>query len=153
IMGVGGVILPPSGYFERIQAVLRRHGILFIADEVICGFGRTGRMFGSETFGLRPDMITAAKGLSSGYLPISAVLVSEAITEAAVRESERSGVFNHGFTSSGHPVCSAVALETLKIYDERDIVGHVRRVAPRLQHALRKLGEHPIVGDVRGVGL
>jgi 4-aminobutyrate---pyruvate transaminase len=153
IMGVGGVILPPAGYFDRVQAVLRRHGILFIADEVICGFGRTGNLFGSETFDLRPDMITLAKGLSSGYLPISALLVNDAIAESAVRESEKIGVFGHGFTTSGHPVCSAVAVETLKIYEERDIVGHVRRVAPRLQQGLRALASRPLVGDVRGIGL
>jgi 4-aminobutyrate--pyruvate transaminase len=120
---------------------------------VICGFGRTGNAWGSQTFGLEPDILTCAKGLSSGYMPISAVMISEPIWQAMVAQSDKIGMFGHGFTYSGHPVAAAVALETLKIYDEMDIVSHVRAVAPVLQDGLRRLAEHPLVGDVRGIGL
>jgi len=153
IMGAGGVALPPATYWEKIQTVLRKHDVLLIADEVICGFGRTGNMWGTETYGLKPDMITCAKALSSGYIPIAAVMVSENIYSALVAESEKIGVFAHGFTYSGHPVASAVALETLKIYEERDILSHVRAVAPRMQARLREFANHPIVGEARGIGL
>lgn len=153
VMGVGGVIVPPETYFEKVQAVLREYGVLFIVDEVICGFGRTGNMFGSETFGLRPDLMCCAKALSSAYLPISATFVSEPIYRAMVAESEKIGVFGHGYTYSGHPVAAAVALETLDIYEERDVVGHVRAVAPRFQEMFRSLADRPLVGEVRGVGL
>jgi 4-aminobutyrate--pyruvate transaminase len=153
VMGSGGVIVPPRTYFDKIQAVLKRYDVLFVVDEVICGFGRLGAMFGSELFDLRPDMMTCAKGLSSGYMPISAVLISEPIWQACLTESEKVGVFGHGFTYSGHPVAAAVALETLKIYDEMDIVSHVTTVAPRLQEGLRGFADHPLVGEVRGLGL
>jgi 4-aminobutyrate--pyruvate transaminase len=153
VMGAGGVIVPPAGYFERVQEVLRRHDVLFIADEVICGFGRTGQMFGCQTFGIRPDILTCAKMLTSGYQPMSAMMVAPGIFEALLRQSEKLGVFGHGFTYSGHPVPAAVALETLAIYRERDIVGHVRKVAPVLQDGLRALADHPLVGEARGVGL
>lgn len=153
VMGAGGVIVPPATYFEKIQAVLRRHDVLLVADEVICGFGRTGNWWGSETYGLEPDILTTAKALSSAYLPISATLVSEPIYQACVAESEKIGVFGHGFTYSAHPVSAAVALEALKIYEERDILGHVRQVAPHFQAGLRRFATHPLVGEVRGVGL
>jgi 4-aminobutyrate--pyruvate transaminase len=153
VMGAGGVVLPPRTYFDKVQAVLKRHDVLFIADEVICGFGRTGRMFGSETFGLSPDIVVMAKALSSAYLPISATAISEEIYQALLTESDKLGVFAHGYTYSGHPVCCAVALETLAIMKERDLVGHVQHVGPRLQAGLRRLADHPLVGDVRGVGL
>jgi len=153
IMGAGGVLLPPATYWEKIQAVLRKYDVLLIADEVICAFGRTGEMWGTTTFGLKPDMITCAKALSSGYLPIGAVMLSEAINDALVKQSEKIGVFSHGFTYSGHPVASAVALETLKIYEQDDILSHVRRVAPRMQAGLRRFADHPLVGEVRGIGL
>jgi 4-aminobutyrate---pyruvate transaminase len=153
VMGSGGVIVPPRTYFEKVQAVLKRYDVLFVVDEVICGFGRLGAMFGSELFGLKPDMMICAKGLSSGYMPISAVLISEPIWRACLTESEKVGVFGHGFTYSGHPVAAAVALETLKIYDEMDIVSHVKTVAPRLQDGLRAFADHPLVGEVRGLGL
>ena len=153
VMGAGGVILPPATYWEKIQAVLKKYDVLLIADEVICGFGRTGNMWGSTTYGMHPDMLTCAKALSSAYVPIAAVMVSEAAYSALVSESEKIGVFAHGFTYSGHPVSSAVALETLRIYEERDIVSHVRAVAPRMQQRLGELGDHPIVGEARGVGL
>jgi len=153
VMVSGGVFPPPRTYFEKVQEILRKHDILLIADEVICGFGRTGNMFGTETYRLRPDMMTMAKQLSAAYLPISAVMINEKIYQATVRESEKIGFFGHGFTYGGHPVPAAVALEALKIYEERDIVGHVRRVAPRFQEGIRCLGSHPLVGDARGIGL
>jgi 4-aminobutyrate--pyruvate transaminase len=153
VMGAGGVIVPPRTYFEQVQAVLRKHDVLMIADEVICGFARTGRMFGTETYGIQPDIMVMAKQLSSGYLPISATAISEAIYQALVRQSEKLGVFAHGYTYTGHPASCAVALEVLDIYEERDILGHVQRVSPRLLDGLRALAGHPLVGDVRGVGL
>lgn len=153
VMGAGGVIVPPATYFDKIQPVLKRYDILFIADEVICGFGRTGSMFGTQTYNLKPDIITVAKALSSAYLPIAAVMISEPIYQAMVRQSEKIGTFGHGYTYSGHPVSAAVALETLKIYEERDIVSHVRTVAPHLQDGLRRFRDHPLVGEVRGIGL
>ena len=153
VMGAGGVIVPPATYFAKIQAVLERYDILLIADEVICGFGRTGEYWGCQTFDIRPDMITCAKALSSGYIPISALMISEPIWQAMVAESEKIGVFGHGFTYSGHPVAATVALEALAIYQERDIVGHVRKMAPALQDGLRSLADHPLVGEARGVGL
>ncbi|MEO0036117.1 MAG: hypothetical protein RLZZ501_2140 [Pseudomonadota bacterium] len=153
VMGAGGVIVPPAGYFAKIQAVLDRYDVLLVADEVICGFGRTGKMFGTETFGMRPDIITVAKGLSSGYLPISAVLLSEKMVAPIVAEAGRIGTLGHGFTYGGHPVSAAVAVETLKIYAERDILAHVGRVGPRLQDGLRGFANHPLVGEVRGIGL
>jgi 4-aminobutyrate---pyruvate transaminase len=153
IIGAGGVILPPATYWEKMQAVLKRYDVMLIADEVICGFGRTGEWWGTTTYGLSPDIMTCAKALSSGYLPIAAVMVSQQIYEVLVEESEKNGVFSHGFTYSGHPVASAVALETLKIYEERDILSHVRQVAPRMQNGLRRFAAHPLVGEVRGIGL
>jgi 4-aminobutyrate--pyruvate transaminase len=153
MMGAGGVILPPATYFDKIQPVLKRYDILLVADEVICGFGRTGNLWGSQTFGVTPDMITCAKALSSAYVPISALMISEPIWQAMVSESERIGVFGHGYTYSGHPVAAAVALEALNIYEERDIVGRVRSVAAVFQRELRRFADHPLVGEVRGVGL
>ncbi|HLI21759.1 MAG TPA: aspartate aminotransferase family protein [Stellaceae bacterium] len=153
VMGAGGVILPPKTYFEKIQAVLKKHDVLLIADEVICGFGRTGNMFGSETYGLKPDILTLAKAVTSAYLPLSATIISEEIYQAMLIESDKLGAFAHGFTYSGHPVCCAVALEALKIYEERDIIGHVRKVAPRFQAGLQRFAAHRFVGEARGVGL
>jgi 4-aminobutyrate--pyruvate transaminase len=149
----GGVIVPPATYFAKIQQVLRKYDILLIADEVICGFGRTGNMFGTQTFGMQPDMITVAKQLSSGYQPISALMVNEKIYRAMVDQARKIGTFAHGFTYSGHPVAAAVALETLKIYEEERILDHVREIAPRFAQRLADLGEHPLVGEARGVGL
>ena len=153
VQGAGGVIVPPPTYFEKVQAVLKKYDMLFVADEVICGFGRTGNRWGSETFGLEPDMLTCAKALSASYMPISALMISEAVFEAMVAESDKVGIFGHGYTYSGHPVTTAVALETLRIYEERDVVGHVRRVSPYFQSKIAALAEHPLVGDVSGVGL
>ena len=153
VMGAGGVIVPPHTYFEKIQAVLTRHDIALIADEVICGFGRTGEMFGCDTFGIRPDSVSLAKAITSAYMPLGAVTVSEPVYQALLDESRKQGVFAHGFTYGGHPVACAVALKTLEIYDRIDIVGHVKRVAPVFQARLRALAAHPLVGEARGVGL
>ena len=153
VMGAGGVIVPPNTYFEKVQEVLKRYDILMLADEVICGFGRTGNMFGCETFGIRPDAVTVAKALSSAYLPISAVMVSDDIFQVMVAESEKIGIFGHGFTYSGHPVPAAVALKTLEIIEERNLLDHVRQISPRFQERLQVFAEHPLVGEGRGVGL
>ena len=153
VMGAGGVIPPPATYFDKIQKVLKKYDVLLIADEVICGFGRTAKMFGTETYGLKPDIMTMAKALSSAYLPISATVISEELYQAFVAQSEKIGTFAHGFTYSAHPVCCAVALETLKIYEERDILAQVRAVTPRFQDGLRRFAGRKLVGEVRGVGL
>ncbi len=153
VMGAGGVIVPPTTYFDKIQLVLKTHDVLLIADEVICGFGRTGKMFGTETFALKPDIMTMAKAITSGYLPLSATVISEEIYRACVGQSDKLGVFAHGYTYTGHPAACAVALEVLDIYEERDLLGHVRRVGPMLQDGVRKLASHPLIGDIRGVGL
>jgi len=153
VMGAGGAILPPEGYFEKVQEVLRRYDILFVADEVICGFARTGEMWGSQTYGIRPDMVTSAKALSAAMQPISAVLINERIHEAMLAQSDKFGNFAHGFTYAGHPVAAAVALEVQKIYAEIDIVGRAKRLGPLLQSTLGALTSHPLVGDVQGTGL
>jgi 4-aminobutyrate--pyruvate transaminase len=152
VMGAGGGIIPPRGYFEKIQAVLRRYDILFVADEVICGFARTGEMWGSTTFGIRPDMMTSAKALSAAMLPISAVIINDRIHDAMLAQSDKYGSFAHGFTYAGHPVAAAVALEVQKIYDELDIVSRAKRLGAALQATLEPLRAHPLVGDMRGVG-
>jgi 4-aminobutyrate--pyruvate transaminase len=153
VMGAGGAIIPPKDYFAKIQAVLTKYDILFVADEVICGFARTGKMWGCQTFGIKPDMVSSAKALSAAMQPISAVLINERIHDAMLAQSDRLGAFAHGYTYSGHPVAAAVALEVQKIYEEMDIVGRVGRLGPVLQKALGCFAAHPLVGDVRGTGL
>ena len=154
IMGAGGVILPPRGYFPKIKAVLDRYDILLVADEVICGFGRTGNYWGTQTVGMEPDIITCAKALSASYLPISATMVSEKVYRPIAEESHRIGTFGHGYTYSGHPVAAAVAIETLKIYDEMDVVEHARSVGAHMQSELhRRFTGHELVGEVRGTGM
>jgi 4-aminobutyrate---pyruvate transaminase len=153
VMVSGGCIVPPPTYYEKIQAILRKYDILLVVDEVICGFGRTGNMFGTETFDLQPDIITLAKQLSAAYQPIAAVMINERVYSAIRSSSGKIGTFGHGFTYGGHPVATAVALETLKIYEERDIVSHVRSIMGDFQSGLRALGDHPLVGNARGVGL
>jgi len=153
IQGAGGVILPPKGYFQKIQAVLNKHDILLVADEVICGFGRTGEMFGSDLYDIKPDMMTLAKQMSSGYLPISALMVSDKLYKVVRDQSAELGVFGHGLTYGGHPVPCAVALEVMKIYEERDILGQVNAISPYFQERLTSYEKHPLVGEVRGVGL
>lgn len=154
IMGGGGVIVPPRTYYEKIQTVLRRHDVLLVADEVICGFGRTGAYWGSQTMGIEPDILTCAKALSAAFLPISAVLISQKVVDAVASQSHAIGTFGHGFTYSGHPVPAAVALETLKIYEEEDIMARAARTGQFLQAELRRrMADHPMVGDIRGAGL
>ena len=153
LMGVGGVLLPPRTYFEKVQAVLAKYDILLIDDEVITGFGRTGELWGAQAFGMKPQTLTAAKALSSAYLPISAVLVPEFMYAPMVEASGQVGLFGHGFTYSGHPVSAAVALRALQIYEERKLYEHVRAVAPQFQARLAALGSHPLVGEARGIGL
>jgi 4-aminobutyrate--pyruvate transaminase len=153
LMGVGGLLLPPRTYFEKIGAVLEKYDILLIDDEVITGFGRTGELWGAQTFGMRPTTLTAAKALSSAYLPISAVIVPEFLYEPIVEASGQVGLFGHGFTYSGHPVAAAVALRALEIYEERGLYEHVRKVSPHFQARLHALASHPLVGEARGIGL
>ena len=153
IMGAGGVILPPATYFEKMQAVLRRYNILFVADEVICGFCRTGNYWGSQTYKLNPDLLACAKALSAAYFPISAVMMTDRIFQGMAEHSNKLGAFGHGYTMGGHPVGAAVALEALRIYDEDRILEHVRKVGEVLQSGLRRFAHHPLVGNVRGIGL
>ena len=153
LMGAGGVIAPPPGYWDKVQAVLAKYDILLIADEVICGFGRLGDRFGTQTYGLRPDIMTMAKGLSSAYQPISAIALSDEVYQGVADGSAAHGILGHGYTYAGHPVAAAVANETLKIYDEMLPEQRVRELAPRLQEGLRRYADHPLVGEVRGRGL
>ncbi|MHA6264181.1 aspartate aminotransferase family protein [Arenibacterium sp. CAU 1754] len=149
IQGAGGVIIPPDSYWPEIQRICDAHDILLIADEVICGFGRTGNWFGSQTLNIRPDIMTIAKGLSSGYQPIGGSVVSDQVAEVI-----DSVEFNHGYTYSGHPVAAAVALENLRILEEEDVIGHVQRTAaPYLKQKWESLGDHPLVGDARICGM
>jgi putrescine aminotransferase len=151
IQGAGGVIIPPSTYWPEIQRIVDKYGILLVADEVICGFGRTGRWFGSEYFGIRPDLMSIAKGLSSGYLPIGGVMVGDRVAEVM---TAKAGEFNHGFTYSGHPVACAVACAAINILREERIVERVNDdLAPYLQRRWQELASHPLVGEARSVGL
>jgi len=153
ILGAGGVIVPPQGYYEAVQDILDRHDILFIDDEVICGFGRTGNPFGAETMGIRPTTMSVAKAVSSAYLPLSAVLLPEFMYEAFESQSDDLGNFGHGFTYSGHPVCAAVALRNLEIMEETKLFEHAKSVGQLLQEGLSKFEDYPFVGEVRGRGL
>jgi putrescine aminotransferase len=150
IQGAGGVVIPPDTYWPEIQRICDRHGILLVADEVICGFGRLGRWFGSDHYGIRPDLMSMAKGLSSGYLPIGGVMVGDRVADVLVAQG---GEFAHGFTYSGHPVSCAVAIANLGILRREGLVDRVREdTGPYLQRRWRELADHPIVGEVRGVG-
>ncbi len=153
VMGAGGVIVPPRTYFEKIAAVCVKYDVYMIADEVICGFGRLGTPFGSQALGFPADGVSIAKALSSGYAPIAAVLVPERMYEALLIESRKIGTFGHGFTYSGHPVAAAVALKTLEIYARDRVIEQAAAKAPQFQARLRRLGEHPLVGEARGIGL
>lgn len=153
VMGAGGVIPPPKTYFEKIQAVVKKYDILFIADEVITAFGRLGTMFGCDKYKIQPDLVSIAKALSSAYMPIGATLVSPEIVEVIHSQSNKLGSFSHGFTYSGHPVSCAVALEALKIYKEREIPSHVSAISPKFQEGIRTFSGSPIIGEIRGTGL
>jgi 4-aminobutyrate---pyruvate transaminase len=153
LQGAGGVILPPKGYFAHVTRVLAKHGIPLIDDEVITGFGRTGNWFGCQTYDFQPATMTVAKALSSAYLPISAVMISPELSEIIEAESGKIGTFGHGFTYSGHPVSAAVALKTIALYQERDVMGHANRMSPHFQNHIRALADHPLVGEAVGVGL
>ncbi len=153
MMGAGGVIVPPRTYFEKIEAVLRRYDILLIDDEVICGFGRTGNPFGAQTFDMHPDTMTVAKAVSSAYLPISAVLIPDFMYGPMVESSRRIGVFGHGYTYTGHPVCAAVALKNLELMEAWDVFSHAARMSVTFQNRLLSFADHPLVGEARGVGL
>lgn len=153
VLGAGGVIVPPPGYYEKVQALLAANDILFIDDEVICGFGRTGSPFGAQTMNINPTTMSLAKALSSAYLPMSAVLLPEFMYESFVEMSAELGNFGHGFTYSGHPVCAAVALRNLELMEERDVFCHAAKMGEVFQQRLHSFADHPLVGDTRGVGL
>jgi len=149
----GGAIKPPEGYWPRMQAVMREHGIHFHVDEVVCGFGRTGNRWGSETWGLEPDTVSCAKALTAGFFPMSALLFKEDLYQDLQSNADDIGVLGHGYTYSGHPVGAAIAMEALDIYDDIDLIGHVRNVSPAFLEGCEALQEHPLVGHVAGVGL
>ena len=153
VMGAGGVIVPPKSYFEKIAAVCRQYDLYVISDEVICGFGRLGTMFGCDALGFKPHGLSLAKALSSAYLPIAAVTVPEMMYEAMLIESRKIGTFGHGFTYSGHPVAAAVAVKALEIYARERVVEQVAAKAPQFQARLKALDGHPLVGEARGFGL
>jgi 4-aminobutyrate--pyruvate transaminase len=153
VMGAGGVIVPPKGYFPAICPVLQKYDILFIDDEVICGFGRTANWFGAETFGMEATSVSMAKQITGGYVPLSAVAINAEMADAIEAESNRYPALGHGFTYGGHPLGCAVAVKTIEIYQRRDIVGHVRNISPLFQAKLQSFADHPLVGEARGVGL
>jgi len=154
VMGAGGVIVPPENYFQEIQKVLRKHDVLLIADEVICGFGRLGRMFGSEVFGIEPDLVSVAKGITSGYLPLSACIVSEKVWKVLEERSGALGVFGHGYTYTSHPVSCAAAMANLDIMERENLVEAAAKIGPYMQERLRAaFSERAMVGEVRGVGV
>jgi 4-aminobutyrate--pyruvate transaminase len=153
VQGAGGVLIPPAGYFAAVQAVLRRYDILLIADEVICGFGRLGEWFGSDHFGLQPDLMTVAKALTGAYMPMSALLISDRVYQVIADQGAKLGGLAHGYTYAGHPVACAVALEALDIYEERGLIGQARQTGTYLQQAISGLAAHPLVGQARGLGM
>ncbi len=151
VYGAGAVMTPPPGYWPEIRRLCTKYDILLVADEVVCGYGRTGEWFGSQTYAIEPDIMSTAKGLTSGYIPMSATLFHHRVAEPII---ERGGEWVHGFTYSGHPVCAAVALRNLQVIRDEDLVGRVRTsIGPYFQRRLRELAEHPLVGEVRGVGM
>ena len=153
VMGAGGVVVPPATYWEKIQAVLAKYDILLIADEVICGFGRTGNMFGSTTYHIKPDILTMSKQITSSYFPFSAFMMNDRAYDPIAEESGRIGVLGHGYTAGGHPVGAAVALENIKIIEERGLVANAAERGAELQAALADLASYQLVGEARGVGL
>ena len=153
IQGAGGVIIPPDNYLKGVQKLLKKNDILLIVDEGICGFGRTGIIFGCDTFKIKPDMMVIAKGLSSGYVPISALLINDEIHGVISDFSSINNVFGHGFTYSGHPVAAAVALESIKIFEDENIIGHVQQISEKFNTKMEQLNDHSIVGNARSKGL
>ena len=153
IMGAGGVLVPPDSYFPKVQAVLKKYEILFIDDEVITGFGRTGNPFGADTFDLKPDTMTLAKSLTSAYQPLSAVMIPEFMYQAIAEISKEWGVLGHGFTYSGHPVSTAVGLKVLEIYERDNVFASAARKGEQFQAALHQFADHPLVGETRGKGM
>jgi len=153
VMGAGGVVVPPATYWEKIQAVLNKYDILLIADEVICGFGRTGNMFGCETYDIKPDVMVMSKQITSSYAPFSAFMINDRFYEPIAEESGRIGVLGHGFTGGGHPVGAAVALENIAIIEEQDLVQRTQENSEYFLTKLRAFSDHPMVGEVRGVGM
>ncbi|MEI4472919.1 aspartate aminotransferase family protein [Frigidibacter sp. MR17.24] len=153
LMGAGGVLPPPAGYWAKIQAVCRKYDVLIVADEVINGFGRTGEMFACETYGIRPDLLVLSKQITSSYQPLAAIVFSDKIYQGIADGSETLGTFGHGYTTSGHPVATAVGLENLKIIEERNLVENARRMGKIMRDGLAKYADHPCVGEVRGEGL
>ncbi len=153
VMGAGGVIVPPEGYFEAIGAVLARHDVLAISDEVITGFGRTGEWFGAQALGFAPNAVSIAKQLTAGFLPLSAVAIDGGMAEAIEANSGRIGTFGHGYTYGGHPVACAVGVKAIEIYQREDMPARVRAIAPRFAAHLDRLAGHPLVGEARHLGL
>lgn len=154
VLGTGGITPPPAGYWPKIQAVLRRYDVVLIADEVICGFGRTGAMFGSDLYGIEPDLVTVAKGLTSGYAPLSASIVSQKIYDVMEEATARVGSFSHGYTYSGHPISAAAANAVLDIVEREDLAGQSARKGAYLLARLKaEFAQNPIVGEVRGIGM
>lgn len=153
LMGAGGVLPPPAGYWEGVERICRANDILIVSDEVINGFGRLGTAFGCQKYGFTPDIMTLSKQLSSSYQPIAAVMFTEEIYAVVADNSHKIGTFGHGYTGSAHPVATAVSLENLKIIEERDLIGNAARLGPRLQAGLAQFADHPLVGEVRGTGL
>ena len=146
IQGAGGVIIPPDSYWPRVQEICKQYDILLVVDEVICGFGRTGEWFGSDTYNIKPDIITMAKGISSGYIPLSGIMVGDRVTETLVDEG---GEFYHGYTYSGHPVACAVAIENIKIIREENLIENSRKTSVYLKERMNEIADHPLVGEVR----
>jgi len=153
VMGAGGVLMPPKGYWEKINAILAKYDVRFIADEVICGFGRTGNWFGTTTMGMKPNSISMAKAITSAYFPLSALTIEEELYQAMLDESRKLGTFGHGYTYTAHPVGCAISLKTIEIYQRDKIMEHAAKMSPVFQSRLHKLADHPMVGETRGVGL
>lgn len=153
VMGAGGVFIPPRTYWEKIQAVCRKYDVLIIVDEVINGFGRTGNTWGSDTYGIIPDMMICSKQITSSYVPLAALLFTDEIYQVVADNTAKIGTFAHGFTTAGHPLAMAVAMENLNIIEERNLMGRVNELSPAFLKRLHSFGSHPLVGETRGVGL
>ena len=153
VMGAGGVIIPPAGYWKLIQDICRKYDMLVIADEVINGFGRIGKMFACEVYDIKPDMLVLSKQITSSYVPLAALLFTDRVYQAVAENSGKIGTFGHGFTGSGHPVALAVAMENLDIYEDRRLLDHVQEMSPIFLSSLQAFSDHPLVGEARGIGL